>query len=57
MANWIKGATRDKGALHRHLGIPQDKKIPAKALLKALHSRSPKIKKEAVLAKTLSKFR
>lgn len=50
---WIKAATENKGALHRHLGVPEGEKIPAKKLKKALHSSNSTIRKEANLAKTL----
>lgn len=55
--NWIKGAIKKPGALHRDLGVKQGEKIPAKKLTKALHSSNPKIAKRARLAKTLSKLR
>lgn len=42
-----------KGALHRALGISQDKKIPASALAKALNSRNPRIRRMAASAKGL----
>ena len=29
---WIKGAIHKKGALHKQLGVPADKKIPEKKL-------------------------
>lgn len=54
---WIQGAIKHKGALHRELGVPEGKKIPAKKLAKAEHSKSAKIRKQAALAKTLSKMR
>ena len=54
---FIKEATKNKGGLHRSLGVPEGKKIPAKKIEKAEHSKNPKIKKEAVLAETLSKLR
>jgi hypothetical protein len=54
--NWIAGATKHKGALHEHLGVPKGEKIPAKKLAKAEHSRNPTIKKEANLAETLKGF-
>lgn len=41
-----------KGGLHQSLGIPQGQKIPAKRLTAALHSDSPKVRKQAQLAKT-----
>lgn len=54
---WIQGAIKHKGKLHRELGVPEGKKIPAKKLAKAEHSKNPTIRKEANLAKTLSKLR
>lgn len=54
---FIAAATQNKGGLHRSLGIPMDKKIPVKKIQKAEHSKNPKIKKEAVLADTLSHLR
>ena len=56
---WIQKAIpkSHKGALHRSLGVPEGKKIPAKKLKKAAKSKSPKVRKEVVLAKTLSKLR
>jgi hypothetical protein len=51
--NWIAGATKNKGGLHRALGIPENKKIPMSMIDEATHSKNPKIRKEAVLAKTL----
>lgn len=54
---WIAKATKNKGALHRNLGVPDGKKIPVKKLAKAANSKSPKIRKEAALAKTLKKLR
>lgn len=50
---WIKGAIKHPGKLHRDLGVPEGKKIPAKKLAKAEHSKNPTIRKEANLAKTL----
>ena len=57
MANWIKEATKNKGGLHRSLGIPEGKTIPAKAINKATHSTNPLVVKQANLAKTLGKLR
>ena len=51
--DWIAGATENKGALHRHLGVPSDEKIPAKKLAAAKNSDDPTIAKEANLAATL----
>lgn len=51
---WIaKAVGKNKGALHRKLGVPEGKKIPAKKLKEAEKSKSPKERKEANLAKTL----
>jgi hypothetical protein len=51
--NWIAGATKSKGGLHRALGVPVGKTIPASKLEAAKKSKNPKIKKEAILAQTL----
>lgn len=56
-ANWIAGAIKHKGALHRDLGVPMGKKIPAGKLEKATHSSNPTIAKRARLAKTLASFK
>ncbi len=53
---WIAKATKNKGALHRKLGVPESKKIPAKKLVKAAKSKSPTVRKEVALAKTLKKI-
>lgn len=56
---WIQKALggKSKGKLHRELGVPEGKKIPAKKMAKAAKSKSPKIKKQVALAKTLGKLR
>lgn len=53
---WIKGATQNKGALHRALKVPMGEKIPAKKLAKAAHSDNPTMRRRANLAKTLKKM-
>lgn len=53
---WISKAIKHKGALHEELGVPKGKKIPAKKLKKAEHSKNPTLKKRAVLAETLKKM-
>jgi hypothetical protein len=53
---WIAKATENKGALHRKLGVPEGKKIPAKKLAKAAKAGGV-LAKEANLAKTLKGFR
>lgn len=54
---WIDGAIKNKGALHKELGVAADKKIPAKKLEKATHSENPTLKRRAVLAETLKSFK
>ena len=54
--NFIAKAIKHPGKLHRDLGVPQGKKIPAKKMAKALHSKNPSIRREANLAKTLKKL-
>ncbi len=57
MANWIAGATKNKGALHRSLGVPEGEKIPAAKIAKAAHSDNPTLARRARLAQTLKKLR
>ena len=52
MANWIAGAIKHPGALHRELGVKQGKKIPAKKLAAAA-KRKGKVGRRARLAETL----
>lgn len=54
--NWIAGATKNKGALHRALGVPAGEKIPEKKLEKAEKSRNPTMRKRAALAETLKRM-
>ncbi len=49
---WIKGAIKHPGALHKELGVPQGKKIPAKKL-KAAAKKGGKLGQRARLAETL----
>ena len=52
---WIKKAISKPGALHKQLGVPADKKIPAKTLAKS--AKAPgKLGQRARLAKTLRGF-
>lgn len=51
--NWIAGAVKRPGQLHRDLGIAQGKKIPAKKLEAAAHSRNPKVRQRAQFAKNM----
>lgn len=52
MANWIKGAIKHPGALHREMGVPQGQKIPQAKLAKAAHAGG-KLGARARLAETL----
>ena len=51
--NWIAGAIKHPGALHKALHVKEGEKIPAKKLAKAEHSSNPKLAKRAHLAETL----
>lgn len=53
--NWIQGAIRKPGALHREMGIPVGKKIPTKKLSVAAKNGGL-LGKRARLAQTLAKF-
>ena len=53
---WIKEAIKHPGALHKELGVPAGKKIPAKKLAKA--AKAPgKEGRRARLAETLRGFK
>ena len=52
---WISKAIKKPGALHKALGVPADKKIPAKKLA-VKESDSPTMKRRKTLAKTLRGF-
>lgn len=54
--NFIAKAIKNPGALHEQLGVPEDKKIPAKKL-NAAAEKGGKLGKRANLAKTLNKLR
>ena len=45
-----------KGALHRSLGVPQDKKIPKSDLAEALGSKNPLTRKRAQFAKNAASW-
>ncbi len=57
MSNWIAKATKNKGGLHRSLGVPQGQKIPAGKIEAATHSSNPRVRRQANLAKTLKGMR
>ena len=50
--NWIAGAIKKPGALHKEMGVPQGKKIPAKKLAAAA-KKPGKLGQRARLAETL----
>lgn len=52
---WIQKAIKHPGALHKELGVPEGKKIPAKKL-KAAEKKGGKLGKRARLAETLKKM-
>lgn len=54
--NWMAGAVKKPGALRKELGVKGDKKIPAKKLEAATHSKNPLERKRANLAKTFKKY-
>ena len=54
--NWIAGAIKKPGALHKQLGVPEDKKIPASKLAAAA-KKGGKIGARARLAQTLKKLK
>ncbi|MCL4399713.1 hypothetical protein M1506_00340 [Patescibacteria group bacterium] len=53
--NWIQGAIKHPGALHRELGVKEGHKIPA-SRLRAAAKKGGKIGKRARLAETLKGF-
>lgn len=55
--NWIAKAVDKPGALHRSLHVPVGQKIPMSKIKKAEHSKNPTLKKRAVLAETMRKFK
>ena len=54
--NWIAGATKNKGALHRQLGVPEGQTIPQAKLEQAAQAGG-KLGARARLAETLKGFR
>ena len=47
----------EKGKLHREMGIPEGQKIPADKLRKATHSKDPEIRRDAIRAETMKKWK
>lgn len=57
MEKWIqKAVSKGKGKLREKLHVKKGEKIPAKKLAKAAKSKSPTLRKEVALAKTLKSF-
>lgn len=54
--NWISGAIKHPGALHRELGVPEGEKIP-RSKIDAAARKGGKLGQRARLAKTLGKMR
>jgi len=54
--NWIKAAKIHKGKLHRALGVPEDKPIPASKMEEAKKSGGS-LARMANLAETLKGFK
>jgi hypothetical protein len=53
--NWIKGAIKQPGALHKALGVPQGEKIPVSKVQSAA-KKGGKLGQRARLAMTLRKM-
>ena len=53
---WIQKAIKKPGALRKSLHVKKGEKISAAKLEKAEHSKSPTLRKRAVLAETLKKM-
>jgi hypothetical protein len=54
--NWIQKAIKNKGALHKSLGVPMGKPIPL-SLLKEAAKKAGKTGRRARLALTLRRLR
>jgi hypothetical protein len=54
--NWIAGAIKNPGALHKSLHVPKNEKIPEYKLKKAEHSKNPLLRERAHSAETLKKL-
>ena len=55
MADWIAGAIKRPGGLHRSLGVAGDKKIPV-AMIRQASKRKGRVGQQARLALTLRKM-
>ena len=53
----MKNVGGEKGKLHREIGVPEGDKIPADKLKAAAHSSNPEIKRDAIRAETMKKWK
>lgn len=54
---WVQKAfSKNKGALHRALNVPEGEKIPERKLEKAEHSRDLHLRRQAELAERAKSF-
>jgi hypothetical protein len=51
--NFIKGAIKRPGSLHRALGVPEDQTIPQSKIAAAASSDNPDLRRKAQFARTL----
>lgn len=54
---WIQKAIKNKGALHRQLGVSQEKKIPTEKLEKVVNAIQKKSEKKKLTASELKLLR
>ena len=47
----------EKGKLHREIGVPVGEKIPSEKLAEAKRSRNPEIRRDAIRAETMKKWK
>lgn len=55
MSQWIQGAIKHPGALHKEMGVPEDKPIPDHKLQEAAKAKG-KLGQRARLAMTLKRM-
>jgi hypothetical protein len=56
VSNWIAGAIKHPGALHRALHVPEGQKIPQKKIDKAKKHAHGRLARQLALAETLRKM-
>lgn len=57
LKNWIQGAVKKPGSLHKALRVPKGEKIPQVKLDKALHSKSKLMRQRAQFAQNVKGLR